>query len=187
MNKKDKDILHKSGSNSTGFTIPEGYFDKVENSLSQKFLSNEMSDKTKSLNHLHIIKPNELRINRKETGFEVPENYFEQFETEFHNTIEAKTASGKVLRLRLISMSVAASILLFFGIQFMNKGQQNASLVVVQNEEIANWIAEDLVTFDTYDIAEAFSDVELEETLYADEAVYDYLDFIDIESLIIEN
>jgi len=84
-------------------------------------------------------------------------------------------------------MSVAASILLFFGIQFMNKGQQNASQVIVQNEEIANWIAEDLVTFDTYEIAEAFSDVELEETLYADEAVYDYLDFIDIESLIIEN
>jgi len=187
MDKKHKDILNKLDSNSTGFTIPEGYFDDLENSLSQKVLSNELSDNKKALNQLHIIRPNELKINRKETGFKVPENYLEQFETEFDKSLEAKTANGKVLRLRLVSMSVAASILLFFGIQFMNKGQQNASQVVLQNEEIASWVAEDLVTFDTYDIAEAFSDVELDQTLYADEAVNDYLDYIDIESLILEN
>lgn len=187
MDKKHKDILNKLDSNSAGFTIPEGYFDDLENSLSQKVLSNELPDNQKSLNQFHIIKANELKINRKETGFKVPENYFEQFEAEFDKSLKAKKTSGKVLRLRLISMSVAASVLLFFGIQFMNKGQLNTNQVILQNEEIASWVDEDLVIFDTYDIAEAFSDVELEQSLYADEAVDDYLDFIDIESLILEN
>lgn len=187
MDKKDKDILNKLDSSSTGFKIPDGYFDNLENRLSEKALTNEQSDNEKSLHQLHIIRPNELKIDRKETGFKVPENYFEQIESRFDKPGKANKAVGKVRTLRLISMSVAATILLFFGIQFMNNGQQSVNAVNIENEEIADWVAEDLITFNTYDIAEAFSDVELEQTLYTDEAVNDYLDFMDIESLIIEN
>jgi hypothetical protein len=187
MDKKDKDILNNLDSSSTGFTIPDGYFDNLENRLYEKALTNEQSDNEKSLSQLHIIRPNELKINRKETGFKVPDNYFEQIESRFDKSGKANKTVRKVRILRLISMSVAASILLFFGIQFMNNGEQNVNQVVIENEEIADWVAEDLITFNTYDIAEAFSDVELEQTLYTDEAVNDYLDFMDIESLILEN
>ena len=187
MDKKDKDILNKLDSSSTGFKIPDGYFDNLEQILSEKALTNKQSGNEKSLHQLHIIRPNELKIDRKKTGFKVPENYFEQIESRFDKPGKAKKADGKVRTLRLISMSVAASILLFFGIQYMNDGQQNVNQVVIENEEIADWVAQDLITFNTYDIAEAFSDVELEQTLYTDEAVNDYLDFIDIESLILEN
>lgn len=187
MDKKHKDILNKLDSSSSGFKIPDGYFDNLEDVLSKKVATNQLSSDKESSNKLHIIRPNELKENRKETGFKVPENYFEQIESRFDNSTKVKTTGGKVRRLRLISLSVAASILLFFGIQFINKGEQNGNQVILQNEEIASWVAEDLVSFDTYEIAEAFSDVELEQALYSDDAVNDYLDFIDIESLIIEN
>lgn len=187
MDKKDKNILNKHNLSSTGFTLPDGYFDNLENRLSKKALTNALLDNEKSLHQLHIIRPNELKINSKKTGFKVPENYFDQLESRFDKSDEVKKSVGKVRTLRLISMSIAASILLFFGIQFMNDGQQNTNMVVIENEEIADWVADDLITFNTYDIAEAFSDVELEQTLYTDEAVNDYLDFMDIESLILEN
>jgi len=145
------------------------------------------SKNKESLSKLHIIRANELKSKRKETGFKIPENYFDQLETKFNKTEEFHTDNRKVRRLRIVSMSIAASILLFFGIQFMNKGQQNVNQIILDNEEIAGWVDEDLITFDSYEIAEAFSDAELEQTLYTDEEVNDYLDFIDIESLIIEN
>jgi len=184
MDKEHKNRIDKTGSSSSGFKIPDGYFDNLENILTQKVLTNESSDKKEAL---HLIRPNELKSKRKETGFKVPENYFDQLESGFKKPKELLTNNRKVRRLRLVSMSVAASILLFFGIQFMNKGEQNVNQIILDNEEIADWVDEDLITFDSYDIAEAFSNVEIEQTLYTDEAVNDYLDFVDIESLIIEN
>lgn len=186
MDKEHNNRINKIDSSSSGFKIPDDYFDNLENILAQKILTNEISEK-KSLNKLHIIRPNELKTKRRNTGFKVPENYFEQFQTRIDQPKEFYTTNRKVRRLRLISISVAASILLFFGIQFMNKGQQSVNQVIPANEEIAEWVDEDLITFDSYEIAEAFSDVELEQTLYAEEAMDDYLDFIDIESLIIDN
>lgn len=190
MDKEHNNRINKIDSSSSGFKIPDDYFDNLENILAQKILTIELSEKKKkkkkSLNKLHIIRPNELKTKRTNTGFKVPENYFELFETRIDQPKEFNTNKRKVHRLRIFSMSVAASILLFFGIQFMNKGQQSVNQVILENEEIAGWIDEDLITFDTYDIAEAFSDVEIEQTLYAEEAMNDYLDFIDIETLIIE-
>lgn len=187
MDKERNNRINKIDSSSSGFKIPDDYFDNLENNLIEKVFTNESSDKKKSVNELHLIRANELGSKRKESGFKVPENYFEQLEGRFSKTEEFHTENTKVRRLRLVSMSVAASILLFFGIQYMNKGQQNVNEVILENEEIAGWVDENIITFDSYDIAEAFSDVELEQSLYTDEAVNDYLDFVDIESLIIEN
>ncbi len=181
MDKDHKDILNKLNLSGSGFKTPEDYFDKLEDRLAKKVAEN------KSLKKLVIIRPNELKTQRKDTGFKVPIDYFKEVETRVIKSLDTKKRVSKVRRLSFISLSIAASILLFFGIQFMNKGQHNLDQIVLQSEEVASWVDEDLISFDTYEIAEAFSDIELEHPFYSDEAVNDYLDFIDIESLIIEN
>jgi len=187
MNKKDKDILNNSNLNASGFKTPEGYFENLETELFEKALSSEENDESQSLKKIRIAGIDELAFNKKSQGFKVPKDYFEEVEARLDKSILNKKQVPKVRRLILISMSIAASIVLLFGIKFMNKEGNNINSIVLQNDEIASWVDEDLVSFDTYEIAEAFSDIELEQALYEDDAVNDYLDFIDIESLIIEN
>ena len=187
MNKKHKDILNHSNLNASGFKTPDGYFENLETELFEKALSSEENVGSQSLKKIRIAGIDELAFNEKNQGFKVPKDYFEKVEFRLDKSILNKKQVLKVRRLRLISMSIAASILLFFGIKYMNTGGNSINPIVLQNDEIASWMDEDLVSFDTYEIAEAFGDIELEQTLYEDDAVNDYLDFMDIESLIIEN
>jgi len=187
MNKKHKDILNNSKLNASGFNTPDGYFENLESELFEKALSSEENDGSKSFKESRKKGKDELELNKKSQGFKVPKGYFEGVEAKLDKSILVKMQVPKVRRLRLISMSIAASILLFFGLKYMNIGDTSINPIVLQNDEIASWVDEDLVSFDTYEIAEAFGDIELEQTLYEDDAVSDYLDFMDIESLIIEN
>ena len=70
--------------NKTGFRVPVDYFESVENSISNKIKTMEMSEKT---------------------GFQVPENYFEEFTLE----LPTKSKNSKVIPLNNWSKWVAAA------------------------------------------------------------------------------
>ena len=187
MAKNKKDSLNNLDLSSDGFNVPKGYFENLDIELLKKAMATASNKRSEPLKNLSLISTNEIDPIKKNSGFKVPKDYFEDVETRLDKLIITKKEVKKVRNLRLISMSIAASIVLFIGIKFININNSNTSIMVLQNDEIASWIDQDLVSFDTYDIAEAFSDIDLEQTLYSDEAVNDYLDFMDIESLIIEN
>ncbi|MGI9530441.1 hypothetical protein [Lutimonas sp.] len=188
MDKRNKNIDKTKKSNSPDFKVPDGYFENFESRLFEKISNTDTDKKTTHLKNISIFRNEGSSGLKKEHGFKVPEGYFENTDLNF-NKEDPKTYSPKVRKLRLISLSIAASILLFFGIKYFNSGETSLypDQVTLQNDEIADWVADDLVYFDTYEIAEAFDDIELEQNIYAEDAVNYYLDFVDIESLILEN
>jgi len=190
MNRKKKNIWDDIKSMGSGFTTPSGYFDALEDQLKESHEhldepvgnSTSKSTKVRQLEHTSVLD----QIQRKH-GFSVPKGYFEQ-----NILMPEPNASPKVIslggrNLRLLYMSIAASVLLFFGIQYMNKVQSPEQELVLQEEEIAGWIENDLITFSSNEIAEAYSDIELENAMYPEDEVYSYLNYMDIENLILEN
>lgn len=188
MDKENKNTNDSKKSKSTGFKVPEAYFDTFESNLFEKFSNLDTDKEGDEAEKFSVLRNEESLKAKRDPGFKVPDGYFEKTDIKFKNE-DGRKMSPKVRSLRILSLSIAASILLFFGIKYMNKGETSiiADQVVLQNDEISDWVADDLVYFDTYEIAEAFDDVELEQNLYSEDAVNYYIDFVDIESLILEN
>lgn len=190
MNSNKKNILDNLKKSGTGFDIPKGYFDDFEERL--------MSDLNQDT-HFKMqieseeewaenLKSGELDLIGKDHGFKVPENYFEE-------DLSLKVLPGKQKIISLgarntrtwLGLAVAASFLLFFGLKFYSVPDKQLELSDLRDDEIENWIDADLISFNSYEIAEAFSDVDLENEMYSDEEVSDYLNQIDIEQLILDN
>jgi len=154
-----------------GFQSPEGYFDSIDNKVLEKL---------------------RLEKEKKVTGYKIPEKYLETVEDNVLKTIRNEQKEPKVIDFksvllkRLIPIAAAASLLLFI---FINYNQTtDANLEKLASAEIEQWIDDDLITFDTYEITEVFDDVELEsQPIFEDEELIDYLNGTDIESLILEN
>ena len=151
--------------NSTGFKVPKNYFENFENSFNTKDILNPI----------------------KGTGFKTPENYFDNIEDQ----ISPNLKKGKIISLkrsnfvRIIGLAVAASILLFFGIS--NYETSNNSLNTIAATEIDAWMDEGLVSFNTYEIEDMFTENDLNLIAEETDEISDYLNYTDIETLILEN
>lgn len=189
MKNKDKDIWDRLKEKDNPFSVPNGYFDALEDKLriiSEDISGNEDNDTT---NLTKSSEPDSILKDHKKikSGFTVPDGYFDSLEPE---GLEKK--SNHVIALnskisRIVSLSIAASILLFFGIQYNNGLNAVSNEFTLHEDEISDWVEMDLVSFNSYEIAEVFSDVELEEITYSEEELYDYLNEVDIENIILEN
>lgn len=190
MDEEKENILNKLKKSGAGFTVPNGYFDKLEDrfdlpkgSVDDHLQENEenagTNQKQKNVFTLEQIGKNH--------GFNVPEGYFDTIEPKILGPKQPKIIPLKNNFIRILSLSVAASILLFFGLKYMNTEQNTQNQMVFQHEEFVNWIESDLVDLNSYEIAEAFNDVELEQVLYPEDEVDEYLNGVDIENLILEN
>ena len=156
-----------------GFTTPEGYFDSLEDSVLIK-LGKETPQVTTS---------------------DLPEGYFETFEDRVFARLEKedKPVEPKVISLNerfkkvLVPLAVAASLVVVVLIGYNNGGQ--TPVTDVANAEVDKWIEDDLINLDSYEIAEVFSDVDLaiNETSSEDDALLDYLNGTDVESMLLEN
>ena len=153
-----------------GFSSPEGYFDDVENGVFEE-LSKE--------------KP------IKESGYAIPEGYLETVEENVLEKLSGESKSIKVISLkdillkRVLPVAVAASLLLIIYINFNNKTSSFESITAT---DIEQWIENDLITLDTYEIAEVYSDTEIEnQDIYAEDELEEYLNGMDVESLLYEN
>lgn len=186
-NRNILDGLKKSG---TGFNHPKGYFadfeEKLLSDLPEDARLKIQIDSEKVLTD--NIKSSPLDLIGKNHGFKVPEDYFEK-------ELDLKSIAGatKIISLpsknagKWLTMAVAASFLLFFGLKFYSGNEKQLELSDLNDDEIENWIDAGLVSFNTYEIAEAFDDVDLENEMYSDEEMTDYLNQMDIEQLILDN
>ncbi len=189
MNKKKKDILNNLKLEKTGFNHPENYFEDFENSFQEN--NNKINSGFKTPNNYFNIIEDVIfdKVNFKPTGFETPSNYFESVE----DKVLSKINSAKVIPLknykiiRRIGIAVAASLVLFFSLYNFNAKNSNLSLESVHISEIENWMDNDLITFNTYEISEIFTDADLDLANNETDEILDYLEYTDIESLILEN
>lgn len=180
MDPKKENIFEHLKNSGPGFSVPKGYFNEDDDSLNASLNPNQNKQQEDSDPLISLL-------GEKESGFKVPKGYFQEVESSILTSQKTKVIPFKMSLLRVGSLAVAASILLFFGINYMNSDTSMKEQMVFQDEEFSAWIESDLIDFDTYEIAEAFNDVELEYDLYADEDIDDYLNNVDIENLILEN
>ncbi|HHC78517.1 MAG TPA: hypothetical protein ENK46_01450 [Flavobacteriia bacterium] len=205
-----KNKLQHIKSQKGGFKTPEGYFDTVEDAVFAKITSEKFAEKegfstpssyfdTVEDTILTKIKGEENQQSRQAalpnttpTGYTIPENYLETVENTIVSKLNNKKASVKVIDFktfilkRVIPLVAAASVLLFIGLHYNSKNK--IKIEDVAASEIEQWIDEGLITLDTDEIAEAYSDVELEDTTtFDEEELLDYLNGTDVESLLLEN
>jgi len=143
-----------------GFKMPEGYLDNLEERLLSK------------------IKEESLP---KETGFSVPEGYFESVDEKVMQQIAAEKNDPKVISLLsrkalFYVAGVAACAVLIVSIVTSAPNEGEA----VTQEDVSNYIDDDNLDFDAYDIASLFqeedlSNVFLEDNLFSEENLEDYL------------
>ena len=141
--------------------------------------------------------------NRK--GLRVPEDYFESFDTRLMTRLKADSKKGmnvpegyfedfevKPPRNRpdvrkLIWLAAAASILLFFGVKYMDTNQTTLDWADLEQEEISSWIESDLMELNAFEIAEAYPDVELNAPNLSNEELNAYLNETELEQILYEN
>ncbi|MBU2950074.1 hypothetical protein KO493_05115 [Tamlana agarivorans] len=159
---------------STGFKIPDGYFDALEDRIFNKL---------KNDSPLNAV---------EETGFKAPKDYFDSINESIIEHIKNEEKTTKIIPLFnkktiLFASSIAAAVLLLFNLSvFESKPTFNS----LDAQTVENYIiSEDM---STSELAFLFTDVELDETIFSetifdDENIEDYLlNNTDIETLITE-
>ncbi len=193
MNNNKKDILDNIKLKGTGFTNPESYFADFESNFEENNskINSGFEIPSNYFNKIEdkIISKTKRSLSSNKTGFKTPNNYFESIEAK----ILAKTNSAKVIPLKnykvikRLGIAVAASLILFFSLYNFSRNSNNLSLDTVKADEIENWMDNDLITFNTYEISEIFTDADLDLANNVNDEVLDYFEYIDIENLILEN
>jgi hypothetical protein len=148
-----------------GFKVPKDYFETLDSKLTHRV----------SEEHRH--------------GFKTPEDYFDNFEVE----VPLEESKKRIFKLdrptigKVVWMAAAASILLFFGLNNLNQDQPGLEWEDLDNAEISFWIENDLSELNAYDIAEAYPDVELDETPFSNDELNAYLNDIELDQILYEN
>ena len=157
MKEKDENIK--------GFKVPQDYFESLDSKLTHR-VSEE-----------------------RRHGFKTPVDYFDRFEVK----VPVEASKKRVFKLdrptagKLVWMAAAASILLFFGINYLNTDQPGLEWEDLDNAEISFWIENDLSEINAYDIAEAYPDVELDEAPFSNDELNAYLNEIELDQILYEN
>lgn len=189
MDRNKENILKQLKSSGPGFTVPKGYFKSLEEQIDHTINSFDPNHK-KNEGYINTNQKSHSSFNLdqigKDPGFKVPEGYFDTIQSKTTQLEKTKVIPLNGKFIRILSLSIAASILLFFGLNYMNTRENIIDQMAFQDEEFINWIESDLADPNSYEIAEAFYDVELENVLFSDEEVDDYLNGVDIENLILE-
>jgi len=189
MSTSKKEILNKD----SGFKTPNNYLDEFENSFKHNSDKLKNSFKTPD-NYFKTVEDkiiDKLEYERNmTTGFKVPLDYFDTFESKATLKRAEKTKLISLFNkttIKTIGLSIAASILLFIGINNYNSNNQNLEIHNLSLTELDTWMEEDLITFNTYEIADTFTENELNLVDIENDELSDYFDLIDVEDLILEN
>lgn len=171
--KNSIDYIHSKTQGTSGFSTPENYFDQVEDVLFSKLIEQQFP---------------------KENGFVVSENYFNDFEASLYATIDFPNKEIKVITLRkrimrYIPTAAAASVLLFFGLNYFSL-TNTSSFEDVSSTDIENWIDIEYVDFNTTNTIFVDSDFTendlIEDETLSDEDLLDYLSTINSAILLTE-
>ena len=140
----------------TGFTIPEGYFNSIEN----LFFSNSIE-----------------KCLPKKDGFNTPENYFNKLDNQILIKLR-NSKKGKLIKikmLQLVPIAATIAIFLFIGINFVYT--ENSEL---SSDEITNWFETNINTISYDDITAFygdanFDDIELLEHIINEDIIKTYI------------
>ena len=140
----------------TGFTIPEGYFNSIEN----VFFSNSIE-----------------KCLPKKDGFNTPENYFNKLDNQILIKLR-NSKKGKLIKikmLQLVPIAVTIAIFLFIEINFVYT--ENSEL---SSDEITNWFETNINTISYDDITAFygdanFDDIELLEHIINEDIIKTYI------------
>jgi hypothetical protein len=195
MKRNKKDILKNLKSRDAGFLIPENYFAEFEKDLQEndKKIKSGFTSPKNYFDQVEGSIPILLDPEGNNSGFRVPDNYFKNIDQRIFDNIKV-SKPGKIINfntnkyLKILSYSIAASLLLFFSLRSLNSRNTMFDFETIEISEIESWMDDDLITFSSYDISETFEDVYLTGVGdYSEEEILDYLDGENIENLIIDN
>ena len=203
----NKTKLHKVAptlsmiSKESGFTVPNDYFETLEDDVLAKMKLSNFGDKLNEnkfetpkgyFDNLEDIVLTKLKAEaiQKENIDEIPSDYFETFE----DTVIAKlNTPKKVYSLKnftkyIAPIAIAASLLLLF---ILNTNQESVSFESLAITEIEALIDQGIVDADTDLLAATFSDIELsteqQNSFLTETEALDYLSDEDLEMLMYEN
>lgn len=132
----------------TGFQVPEGYFDALENSLSQ---------------HVQLEKPMP-----EKHGFQVPDNYFTALETRVtENTKTQKRPKVTALHPKTI-LRYSAGIAAMFVLAFLLFNTNTKTEPITTSYALENYIEEN-IAISEYDLKELLTDETLTLNLQLEE------------------
>lgn len=190
MKHDKKDILGKLKNSGTGFNLPEGYFDSLDDKIIEGMITAEGSKKTGQPPFFQkdTHKAGGLIKIGKKSGFKVPQGYFDQDEAYLIRSTEKRIFSIPINKNKMmIWYSVAATFLLFFAIKYVTVTPSDFDLSEINQSDIETWIDDDLVSFNSYDLSEVFDEIDLNDHHFTDEEVETYIANEDIENIILQN
>ena len=152
----------------TGFEVPNGYFESLEDRVLSKIKSEVIND--------------------------IPEGYFDTIEDRVFKKIKNEEPKVISLKSRFVKvaapLAIAASILLLITLQLFNTNQKDV-FANLETSEIETWINNGDLDLETFEITSVYNDADFENIelydSYSDNDLLEYLDDIDLESLILTN
>ena len=183
------------------FKTPKGYFDLLEDDVIAKISSEKFDNKnafSTPKNYFDSLEDKILeKINKPDLsadpGYKVPKDYFKTLGPAVEEKLRKQKKEVKVIKLkslifkRFVPVAVAASLIL---IVFLNNNNDTGTAMdKVAAQEVEQWIENDLLLFDSYEIAEVYSDIDLLDSPnnQMDDELLNFIDGTEIESLLIEN
>lgn len=165
--------MMKKQQHKTGFKIPEGYFETLEDRVIAKIAETKFP---------------------KSAGFQTPEGYFENFEDGVLQDLLSVTARKKVIKLNPrkylgYAAAIAASILVAF---MIFSPTSNPSLETIQAAAIDGYIEDGNLNIDLYELTSYMDDADLSDLNFKNQQfsaniLKNYLlETIDEETLILE-
>lgn len=160
MNKElenNEKFIHQVVGKDTGFSVPQNYFEEIEDSFSTYLFEEK---------------------NSKKTTFEIPNNYFNTLEDKILDKVLVNKKPIKVISLKQrilkrVPLIAAAVVILFIGLNSFNFGEQALpTFDAITDIEMENWLdansnninSEDIVMIlsenDLSDIDFAFTEIE---------------------------
>lgn len=157
---------------STGFKIPENYFDSFEDNL------------------LKRLEEKEPLASIKTSGYTVPKDYFNTVETAIFNKLNTKEKPVISLKSRntfYYFAGIAASFVLLFSLVFNNN--KSITIDTLETSNIEGYLFQEDYTND--ELATLFINNDISETDFinitiTDETLDQYLETIDTEDLILD-
>ncbi|WP_440066168.1 hypothetical protein [Tenacibaculum discolor] len=175
MNEKLKhtiNFINQQVGKDCGFSTPQNYFEEVEETINTSVFIDSLP---------------------KKKAFSAPDGYLDAIEAKIQSKLETEqTTETKVISLRkrilqYIPVAAAASVLLFIGINYFNT--QKITIEDITITDIESWYENGYGDIDNSELAVTINTSELEEDIFAsisDETLEDYLDSVDIPTLINE-
>ena len=171
--KNTVDNINAKIENKHGFSVPENYFNTVESNLSIKLIEQQFPT---------------------ENGLSVSKTYFDSLENHVFSKIDFSTKETKIIKLRrralqFIPAVAAASILLFFGLNYFSL-TNSISFDNINTSDIENWLEEG--NLDNNSNNEVFVDADFTDTntfedqTLSDEELLNYFNTIDNTTLLTE-